>query len=84
MAVAPELVVVDSRYEAPARCLVCGNDIAAGEGVTARYRGQTLRFKCAGCYARFELDPDRYQAGHESGCCMGERGDSPSSEWRCD
>jgi hypothetical protein len=83
MAVAPELVLVDSRYEHPARCLVCGSDITAGEGVTARYRGKTLRFKCAGCLARFGLDPDRYLNGHESGCCE-EDGDSPSSEWRCD
>lgn len=84
MPVTLEPVLVDSRYELAARCLVCGSGIAAGEGVTARYRGMTLRFKCAGCYARFGLDPDRYLNGHESGCCEEEHGDSPSSEWRCD
>jgi len=84
MAVTPELVPLDSRYELAARCLVCGSEIAAGEGVSARYRGQALRFQCASCLARFELDPDRYLGGHESGCCELEHGDSPSSEWRCD
>lgn len=38
-----QLRVVDSSDQAAAACVVCGNDISAGEGVTARYRGQTLR-----------------------------------------
>jgi YHS domain-containing protein len=84
MAVAAKLVVVDSRYQPPARCLVCGNDIDEGQGVTAEYQGRTLRFKCPGCYARFETDPDRYLAGHEPACCSEEHGGSPASEWRCD
>lgn len=84
MAVAQELVVVDSRTQAAAQCLVCGNPIAAGEGVTAQYLGRTLRFKCQGCFARFEADPDRYLAGHEAECCEGEHNQSPASEWRCD
>ncbi|MBF6606300.1 MAG: hypothetical protein IVW53_12030 [Chloroflexi bacterium] len=74
MAVLQELIVLDSRHEAAAQCVVCGNDIAAGEGVTARYQDRTLRFKCPGCAARFEADPDR---------CPPHDG-SPASEWRCD
>ncbi len=84
MAIAQELTVVDSRYQAEARCVVCSNAIPAGQGVTARYQGRTLRFKCQGCYARFEADPDRYLAGHEADCCNEEHKHSPASEWRCD
>lgn len=83
---APErrVIVVDSRYQPAARCLVCGNAIPAGEGVTARFQGRTLRFKCPGCYARFGADPERYLAGHEPACCQEEHGGSPASEWQCD
>ncbi|MHB8459073.1 MAG: hypothetical protein ACYDAK_10890 [Candidatus Limnocylindrales bacterium] len=84
MAVLQELIVLDSRHEAAAQCVVCGNDIAAGEGVTARYQARTLRFKCPGCAARFEADPDRYLAGHAAACCGGQHDGSPASEWRCD
>ena len=74
-----QLSVVDSSDQPAAACVVCGNDISAGEGVTARYRGRTLRFKCPGCYARFEADPEPYLAGHQAGCCNGEtRGASGS------
>ena len=64
-----QLTVVDSHLEPAARCLVCGKEISAGEGVTARYQGETLRFKCPGCYARFAADPERYLAGQAGGCC---------------
>ena len=84
MATAPDLIVLDSRDEAASSCVVCGNDIPASEGVTARYQDRTLRFKCPGCFARFEADPERYVAGHETGCCDGEHNHSPASEWRCD
>jgi len=79
-----QVTIVDSRLEPAARCLVCGNEIAAGDGVTARYQERTLRFKCPGCLARFQHDPERYLAGHEKGCCMEEHGSSPASEWMCD
>ena len=78
------IVIRDSRLEPSARCLVCGNDIPAGEGLTARYGERTLRFKCPGCLTRFETDPERYLAGHEAGCCQDEQESSPASEWRCD
>lgn len=78
------IVIRNSRLEASARCLVCGNDIQAGEGLTARYGDRTLRFKCSGCLSRFEADPERYLAGHEAGCCKDELESSPPSEWRCD
>jgi YHS domain-containing protein len=84
MAVAAKLVVVDSRYQPSARCLVCGNEIEEGQGLTAEYQGRTLRFKCPGCYARFEADPERYLAGHEPACCNEGHSGSPASEWRCD
>lgn len=64
-----DLVVVDSAAETAATCVVCGKDIPAGEGVTARFDGRTLRFKCPGCVSRFALDPDRYLSGGPSSCC---------------
>lgn len=84
MAIAQEFVVLDSRDQPAASCVVCGNDIPAGDGVTARYQGRTLRFKCPGCYGRFEADPQRYLAGPQPSCCDGEHDHSPASEWRCD
>ena len=80
----PSIVIWNSELEPSARCLVCGNDIPAGRGLTARYRERTLRFKCQGCLTRFEADPERYLAGHEVGCCSDEHERSPASEWRCD
>lgn len=78
------IVIRNSRLEPTARCLVCGNDIPAGEGLTARYEDRSLRFKCPGCLSRFEAEPERYLAGHEAGCCKDEPESSPPSEWRCD
>ena len=66
-----DLVVVDSAAEAAATCVVCGNAIPAGEGVTARFGDRTLRFKCPGCMSRFAVDPDRYLSGGPSSCCGG-------------
>ena len=65
------IVIRTSTLEPAARCVVCGNEIAAGEGLTARYGERTLRFKCPGCLARFESDPERYLAGDPGGCCGG-------------
>lgn len=84
MNIPASIVIRNSTYESAARCMVCGNDILAGGGLTARYAERTLRFKCAGCLSRFEADPERYLAGHEAGCCNEEHEQSPSSEWRCD
>ena len=75
------IVVRDSRLEAAAQCVVCGSDIGAGEGLTARYGERTLRFKCPGCLGRFEADPERYLSERTSGCCNGEHDHSPASEW---
>ena len=80
MAVAKELALVDSRYDLAATCLVCGGLIEAGEGVSARYQGRLLRFRCDGCVDRFRADPERYLAGHRAGCCDDHAG-SPASEW---
>ena len=66
------IVIRTSTFEPAARCVVCGNEIAAREGLTARYGDRTLRFKCPGCLARFEADPERYLAGDVGGCCGGE------------
>lgn len=81
----PESILIrNSPLEPPARCLVCGNDIPSGEGLTMRYGDRTLRFKCPGCMTRFKADPERYLAGHEPSCCKDEPEHSPASEWRCD
>lgn len=84
MTIAPGLVVVDSRGQPAAPCVVCGTPVSPGEGVTAVYRGQALRFKCPGCYARFEAEPERYLAGGQQSCCGAGHDHSPASEWRCD
>ena len=84
MAVDAELIVLDSRDQPGARCLVCGNDVAAGDGVTVQYQGRILRFKCPGCRARFEAAPNRYVAGHASDCCEDPDSSPPASEWICD
>ena len=84
MAIARDLVVLDSRDQSQARCIVCGNDIAAGGGVTARYGGQMLRFKCPGCFSRFESDPELFLSGASGRCCGGVHNQSPPSEWTCE
>lgn len=81
MAIAPEIVVLDSRDQPAAVCIVCGNDIPAGEGVTASHDGRVLRFKCPGCLVRFEADPLPFLAGQTGGCCGGAHEHSPASEW---
>lgn len=75
-----QLTVIDSRLEPAAHCLVCGKEISAGEGVTARYQGETLRFKCPGCYARFASDPGRYLSGQAVSCCGETHADSHLGE----
>ena len=82
MATAPDLVVIDSRAQPAALCVVCGNDVGAGEGVTASYRGRILRFRCTGCLTRFQADPEPFLAGHTGGCCGGQHDHSPASEWQ--
>ena len=74
MSTPSSIVIRTSTSEPAARCVVCGNEIAAGEGLTARYGERTLRFKCPGCLARFESDPGRYLAGDIGDCCGGEQG----------
>ena len=81
MEIASELVVLDSANQTAAVCLVCGNDVAAGEGVTAVYRGQTIRFKCPRCFSRFEANPEPFLAGQTGGCCGGAHDHSPATEW---
>lgn len=81
MAITAELVVVSSADQTAAVCLVCGNDIAAGEGVTASYEGRTLRFKCPGCFSRFQANPQPFLAGQTGDCCGGAHDHSPASEW---
>lgn len=71
-----DLVVVDSAAEAAATCIVCGKDVPAGEGVTARFGDQTLRFKCPGCVSRFADDPGHYLSAGPSACCDDEHADA--------
>ena len=63
------LLVMETVDPAPAACVVCGNEIASGAGVTARYGNRILRFKCPGCLARFRANPDRYLTGGPTSCC---------------
>lgn len=77
------MVIRNARLEPAARCLVCGSDILAGEGLMARRGQTTLRFKCEDCLARFVEDPDRFLAGHPARCCDDHQV-SPPSEWTCD
>jgi len=84
MAIAPGLEVLESDDQPAGPCVVCGNDIPAGEGVTATYQGRTLRFKCPGCLVRFEFNPERFLAAQDQACCNGSHDHSPASEWRCD
>ena len=81
MAIATEFVLIDSRGQAAAPCIVCGSEIGPDEGITATFGGRTLRFKCDGCLSRFQADPDRYLAGPAGGCCGGAHDHSPASEW---
>jgi len=67
-----ELVLLNTNDRTFATCPVCGNEIAPGEGVTARYGERMLRFKCQGCVTRFQADPEPYLAGKVGGCCGGE------------
>lgn len=78
------LVIIDSGAGAAATCVVCGNDIPAGEGVTARLGDRTLRFKCPGCVSRFAVDPDRYLSGGPSSCCDDERASGSRAGHMCD
>lgn len=71
-----DLVVIDSAAGTAATCVICGTDIAAGEGLTARFRGKTLRFKCPGCLSRFAIDPDRYPSDGPRSCCDDEHADA--------
>ena len=81
MAMLSEVTVLDSSGQPAATCLVCGNDIPAGEGVTATYGDRLLRFKCPGCFSRFRADPEPFLSGHVAGCCGGAHDHSPASEW---
>lgn len=78
------LVIIDSGAGAAATCVVCGNDIPAGEGVTARLGDRTLRFRCPGCVSRFAVDPDRYLSGGPSSCCDDERVSGSHAGHMCD
>jgi hypothetical protein len=74
--------LVTSDNEPAARCLVCGNEIPAGDGITVRSEEETLRFRCLGCMARFEADPARYLSDHATdGCRMVDAECPPMSEW---
>lgn len=71
-------VVVGSADQSAARCVVCGNDVAAGEGLAARWQGRTLRFRCLGCLARFEANPERYLLEHAIDYCRMDDADHPA------
>lgn len=68
-----ELELIDSSDQAAGPCVVCGSMVPAGAGVTARFHGRVLRFRCAGCLARFAVDPDHLPPDVPASCCDLER-----------
>ena len=76
-----QLVVIESADQAAGPCTVCGNEVAAGAGITAEYDGRILRFRCPGCFSRFQAAPERFLAGTVSRCCAGAHDQSAASEW---
>lgn len=82
----PDLVVIDSSTQPAAPCVVCGTAVAAGAGLTARFHGRILRFKCPGCLSRFAVDPDHFLSDGPTSCCDGEHraeafDSQPAGEW---
>ena len=65
-------------------CVVCGSPIEAGGGLTAFHQGRMLRFKCAGCVARFVASPRHYLEAGPGDCCGPQGHPSPPSEWVAD
>ena len=65
-----DLKVIGSAQQGPAVCVVCGDPVAAGQGVTARYEGRTLRFRCQGCLGRFTEDPELFLGGKTEQWCL--------------
>lgn len=78
------IITADPRLQVEASCLVCGNDIPTGEGLTATYGERTLRFKCPDCLARFETAPGRHLADSGTSCCKARHPSLPMSDWTCD
>lgn len=81
LAVGDELVLIDSVNQPPGTCAACGQSIGAGEGITALYKGQVLRFRCSGCLASFRRDPRRYVSATDYCCSTELCVESPASEW---
>jgi hypothetical protein len=79
--VAEDLVLIDSSGQPAGACAACGQSIGAGEGLTALYGGQLLRFRCSGCLASFCRDPERYVAADDYCCSPESCPESPASEW---
>jgi len=65
-------LVVESAPRSAVTCLVCGNEIAPGEGVTEVFGDHVVRLKCPGCAARFRADPHRYLTDGPAACCEGD------------
>jgi hypothetical protein len=63
------------------RCLVCGEEIVAGQGIPVMHAGEVFHLKCEGCVSRFVADPDRYVREREDRCCQHDVSESPASEW---
>jgi len=69
--VSPKDFALLSRETQPeGRCAVCGTELKAGEGLTVVSNGTVMRFRCLGCLARFEADPERFLAGGTEPCHM--------------
>jgi len=76
-----DLVLIDSNLQPAGTCAACGQWIGAGEGITARYGGRMLRFRCSGCLAGFRCEPGRYVTARDNCCSTEAWQESPASEW---
>lgn len=78
-----EVIVRGGSMDAAGTCVVCGEEVPAGDGFAARWGERRFRFKCADCLARFEADPERYLADERTRSGEAEAEESPASEWAC-
>lgn len=80
-----EVIVRGGRMDPAGSCVVCGEEVPAGDGFAARWGEREFRFKCARCVYRFEADPGPYLAADSTrpGEAEVEAEGSPASEWAC-
>lgn len=78
-----DVIVRGGRFEPAGMCVVCGDEVPAGEGFAVRWGERQFRFKCARCLDRFEANPGPYLAPDRTLSGRAEAEQSPASEWAC-